>query len=68
MNNLANGIGIYKDEKEEYLYEGEWSQDQPHGKGAETFKFGSHYEGEFHNGKKEGIGKYISSSGASYEG
>lgn len=42
--------------------------DRPHGRGVETFKLGSYYKGEFRNGKKEGLGRYVSSSGSVYEG
>ena len=29
---------------------------------------GSYYKGEFKNGKKDGVGKYVSASGSVYEG
>ena len=38
---------------------GEWKAGAPHGKGLESFLTGEKYHGDFIDGKKQGIGKYV---------
>ena len=40
------------------LFVGEWESDQRHGYGYEGFPNGCIYQGDFVNGKPEGIGRY----------
>lgn len=42
--------------------------DEPHGKGKETWKDGSEYEGQLQNGIKHGYGRYKLANGDMYEG
>ncbi len=39
-----------------------------HGKGKYIMKDGSYYDGQYNYGKKEGLGKFVYSSGKVYEG
>lgn len=48
------------------VYEGIWENDFKHGKGYERFSNSSKYEGNFMNGKPEGVGIYIWANGESY--
>jgi|ERR1712232_214054 len=53
-------------------YEGEWRDDQVHGRGS--FEWGAgeftgdKYEGEFVEGKRVGKGTYLAANGARYDG
>lgn len=40
------------------VYEGEWSCDYKNGRGYEEHANGCVYQGQFVNGKPEGVGKY----------
>lgn len=40
-------------------YEGEWLDNNMHGKGIYTWKDGRKYEGEYVNDKKQGHGIYV---------
>ena len=59
-NYKRNGYGVLMAAKDT-LYAGEWKDDLYHGKGI-SFE-GGRYEGYFVNGKKEGLGKYVSKYG-----
>lgn len=50
------------------LNAGEWENDHRHGFGFEKFANGCIYEGDFVNGKPEGVGKYRWPNGEFYEG
>jgi len=50
------------------LYEGDWENDVKHGKGYEILPTGSHYEGDFLNGKPDGYGVFKWKNGEIYEG
>jgi len=50
------------------LYEGEFKNDFPNGKGIKTFPDGSVYEGDFTNGQFNGYGTFKWSDGTIYEG
>lgn len=67
MNNHANGYGVFINKQKE-KFQGYWKKDQPHGKGKETWKDGSLYEGEYLDGVKVGFGKYRMKNGDIYEG
>jgi hypothetical protein len=49
-------------------YEGEWVDDQMHGKGTYKFTSGNEYTGEWQNNVMNGFGKMIYADGSSYEG
>ncbi len=49
-------------------YEGEWLNNNMHGKGVYTWKDGRKYEGEYCYDKKHGYGIYTWSDGRKYEG
>lgn len=52
-----------------FIYEGNWTQDIPNGKGKETYPDGAVYEGNFVNGRKEDAnGVYRWRSGKKYSG
>jgi hypothetical protein len=51
------------------VYSGNWSNDKMNGKGSFIHQpSGMKYEGDFLNGKYEGVGKYIWPDGYYYEG
>lgn len=50
-----NGQGILKNSNGT-VYEGEWKNHQPHGKGSEVFADKSSFKGDFVYGKKSGFG------------
>ncbi len=50
------------------VYNGNWQDNLPHGKGKEFYVNGDIYEGEFKNGKKIGKGKFLFKDGAKYTG
>ena len=52
----GRGTLTYKDES--FIYDGEWENGKPEGRGIEMFGDGSKFEGDFKNGKWEGRGKY----------
>jgi hypothetical protein len=63
----ANGLGTFVDTNGS-MYKGEWLNDVYHGKGVETWNYGSiKYEGEFDEGKKTGKGRF-EFDGNYYEG
>ena len=51
-------------------YDGEWSNDKPHGQGSMTLSNGDTYTGEFVDGRMHGKGcfLYVSQEGRKYEG
>eukprot|EP01124_Arcella_intermedia_P013534 TRINITY_DN19939_c0_g1_i1.p1 TRINITY_DN19939_c0_g1~~TRINITY_DN19939_c0_g1_i1.p1 ORF type:complete len:921 (+),score=252.59 TRINITY_DN19939_c0_g1_i1:23-2764(+) len=52
----------------EATYEGEWSEDLPHGNGTLSYTNGTTYSGEWVNGRKIGQGKIVWPNGDSYVG
>jgi hypothetical protein len=50
------------------IYEGDWVNGNPHGKGKKTTNSGASYEGEWAEGNPHGKGKFIWSNGDIYEG
>eukprot|EP00962_Isochrysis_galbana_P022610 scaffold6762_cov146-Isochrysis_galbana.AAC.1 len=49
-------------------YQGEWQNDQMHGRGIFRYSSNAKYEGEFANNVYSGTGKYTFPDGAFYEG
>jgi len=70
QGNLIHGIknGQGTDTSAIGTYEGNWKNDQKHGKGSIKYPSGSVYEGNWVNNKQHGKGKFIYSSGSVYEG
>lgn len=54
---MYNGIGVYQ-WPNGTSYEGQWLNDQMHGRGIQTFQDSTIYEGEFLNNKAEGVGQF----------
>jgi len=53
----------------EFVYEGEWRADKPHGHGRYVYPAsGEWYEGGWVDGKREGHGKALCADGYAYEG
>jgi hypothetical protein len=50
------------------MYEGEWKNDNPNGKGTFTWPDGDRYVGEFKDWDKNGRGTYTSPDGRKYVG
>ncbi len=51
---------LYNNER---VYEGQWQRDLKHGQGFEKFPNGCIYEGQYANGKPEGVGRYVWNNG-----
>ena len=49
-------------------YEGDWAQDQPHGKGGCLYPDGAVYTGQFSGGQATGQGRTVYENGDTYEG
>ena len=49
-------------------YDGEWNNDQMHGRGNYKFTSGNEYNGEWCNNVMNGFGKMLYADGSSYEG
>lgn len=63
-----DGYGVYV-HSDQSKYEGQWKEDQRHGKGKEVWADDSAvYEGEFVMGIKEGLGTYKWGDKSSYNG
>jgi hypothetical protein len=54
--------------KEGLVYNGEWANGIPHGKGELFYPNGSYYIGYFNKGNANGEGRFISPEGWIYEG
>ena len=67
-SDMANGYGIYNNNKNGLLYEGYWNKDLQSKYGIEKWKDDSIYMGEYFSGKKNGIGVYLWQDGSKYEG
>ncbi|WP_350285853.1 hypothetical protein [uncultured Croceitalea sp.] len=63
----ANGIGIALLDTGS-RYEGEWLDNQRHGKGSFYWPDGEHYEGAYENDKRNGLGTYYWPNGEKYVG
>ena len=50
------------------VYDGEWKDNNMHGKGIYTWKDGRVYEGDYYMDKKHGFGTYTWADGRMYEG
>ena len=55
-------LGHKKKPKKKKHYDGEWKDDEFHGKGIYT-GYGEYYNGEWVEGRKHGVGNYIGSNG-----
>ena len=67
LNGMKDGFGI--EENEDFKYKGEFNKDIRKGKGEIFFKKNKEsYEGEFEEGKINGIGIYTFKNGDIYEG
>lgn len=53
---MAEGKGICVNDILGYIYNGEWMNDLPNGKGKEEWNDGTKFEGDFTNGSKNGRG------------
>ncbi|WMJ75543.1 hypothetical protein RCC89_20620 [Cytophagaceae bacterium ABcell3] len=67
LDSLASGMGTGIFETGS-IYEGEWKNNQRHGKGFQKFKNGEVYEGDWRNDKREGSGIYTFRNGDYYKG
>jgi len=47
---MGRWYSTWADEHEKLLYNGEWRDDELHGKGIRYYKDGSRYEGDWENG------------------
>merc|ERR1712046_346195 len=56
QNNIRTGKGIEKSKYNEYIYEGEFLNDQYHGIGSMSWCNGASYRGYFRYNKKYGFG------------
>lgn len=63
---VRQGTGAFWNGAERY--EGEWVQDQMHGRGVYNFATGATYDGEFQHNNFHGVGCYRWTDGAHYEG
>lgn len=57
---------IYKETQ--HFYEGDFLENQKHGKGKETYADGSYFHGEFALDQKHGRGKFVFADRSYYEG
>ena len=64
---LRHGFGVLYD-GDVIIYEGNFSNDEYHGKGRATYENGDIYEGNFSEGLKDGLGVLTETSGAVYNG
>ena len=48
-----------REKSKNFVYEGEWKDDKPEGRGSIIFNNGEYFEGEFMHGKADGIGRYV---------
>jgi hypothetical protein len=63
------GNGILYDTDERVIYEGEWKDGKPNGKGSYYWKDGRKYVGDFRNGQSHGNGALYAADGTvTYEG
>jgi len=63
-----SGKGKFKTKDDSAVYDGDWVNGVPHGKGKLTYENGSVYEGEFAYGGMWGQGKQTYKDGRVYEG
>ena len=66
--NTHNGVGIYLNKKNKFLYKGQFKDNKFNGKGIYYNNFGDRYEGEFKNNFANGKGIYYYNNGDRYEG
>ena len=52
----AHGIGTAVEGSGSYVYEGQWKEGRPHGKGR-SISYYMIYEGDWVNGQQSGMGK-----------
>jgi hypothetical protein len=67
INGKKNGIAIYES-KGNFVYEGEFKDNEITGNGLMTFPGDETYKGDFINGNRNGKGIFIWKSGISYNG
>lgn len=66
VNGRLNGYG--KLIGSDFIYAGQWLDDEMHGEGALYYFDGSEYEGGFQHGKKHGYGRYTDACGNTRKG
>ena len=59
--------GRYTNQVTNLTYEGDWINQQPHGRGKEKNNKGE-YEGDYYQGEKHGKGKFVWNDGSSFFG
>eukprot|EP00525_Craspedostauros_australis_P005056 CAMPEP_0198108576 /NCGR_PEP_ID=MMETSP1442-20131203/639_1 /TAXON_ID= /ORGANISM="Craspedostauros australis, Strain CCMP3328" /LENGTH=80 /DNA_ID=CAMNT_0043763893 /DNA_START=8 /DNA_END=247 /DNA_ORIENTATION=+ len=63
-NHKRNGFGTYFfDASKRTYYEGQWKNDQVHGRGRMQWSDGSHYNGDWKNGQMDGFGTHFNEDG-----
>ncbi|EGR27008.1 MORN repeat protein [Ichthyophthirius multifiliis] len=68
LNYKAHGKGVFKTLKGDFIYDGEWFEDQRHGKGEEQCTGKYIYKGDFQMGKIHGQGNIKFENGVIYSG
>ncbi|HJQ56860.1 MAG TPA: hypothetical protein VJ890_08130, partial [Vineibacter sp.] len=71
QSGFAQGRGTlqwFKNDKPSDRYEGEYRDDNQHGRGVYTWADGDRYDGEWQNGEQHGRGVYASADGDRYDG
>lgn len=66
---MRSGFGrLITFDKKRVVYEGEWSNDIPHGFGTKRFQNGDQHHGHYRDGKRHGWGVYSHVNGDKYSG
>jgi hypothetical protein len=67
-SSLWTGSGLFNQQRENIIYNGDWLRGKQHGVGREQWPDGSVYHGQYSMGKKEGLGCIRWKDGSSYRG
>lgn len=67
-DNTFHGLGKFTHKPNGTVYDGNWRDDRPNGRGVEYYPDTSRYEGDFKDGKKHGEGKYTWADSKIYKG